>query len=113
MATQLPICLSTCKGPIDTASSGVAASLPRRHLGGKDSLLGSTARQTLTLQNTDHGGDSLASGRLQSTSEEAAQLLAIDLDEILAGARRREHEAATRHPLGKLLPTVTIVKEQL
>src|SRR5229473_7710489 len=53
MATQLPICLSTRKGPIDTASSGVAASLPRRRLGGKDSLLGSTARQTLTLQNTD------------------------------------------------------------
>jgi hypothetical protein len=29
----------------------------------------------------------------------------------LADARRREHETATRHPLGKLLPTVTIVKE--
>jgi hypothetical protein len=60
-----------------------------------------------------HGGDSLASGRLQSTSEETVRLLAIDLDEILAGARRREHEAATRHSLGKLLPIVTIVKEQL
>ncbi len=57
--------------------------------------------------------DATAPLALQSASEEAVQLLAVDLDEILAGARRREHEAATRHPLGKLLPTVTIVKEQL
>jgi hypothetical protein len=51
--------------------------------------------------------------RLQSTSEEALQLLAIYLDEILTGAGRREYEAATPHPLGKLLPTVIISKEQL
>jgi hypothetical protein len=31
------------------------------------------------------------------------QLLAIDLDEILAGARRREHEAATRHSLASAI----------
>jgi hypothetical protein len=54
----------------------------------------------------------LASGS-KSGPEEAPQLLAINLEEILAGARRRNHEAATRHPLRKLLSTITIPKEHL
>src|SRR5260370_12818797 len=53
MATQAPMCISACKGPIDAASSGVAPSLRRRHVGGKYRWLGSAARQALALQNSD------------------------------------------------------------
>ena len=53
MATQVPICIPARKGPLDAASSGVAPPLPRRYLGGENSLLGSAARQALALQNPD------------------------------------------------------------
>src|SRR6267378_5446185 len=53
MATQLPICVSTGKRPLDATSSSVAPSLPRRHLGSESGLLRSTAREALALQNTD------------------------------------------------------------
>src|SRR5580700_984453 len=53
MATELPVCISTRKCPLDAASSGVASPLPRRHLGGESRLLSSTARQALALQDTD------------------------------------------------------------
>jgi hypothetical protein len=53
MATQLPICVSTGKRPLDTTSSGVAPPLPSRHLGGEGGLLGITACQALALQDAD------------------------------------------------------------
>src|SRR6202158_4972315 len=53
MAAQLPICVPTRKRPLDTATSGVWPPLPRRYLGGENSLLGSAARQALALQNPD------------------------------------------------------------
>src|SRR6266568_8270534 len=53
MTTQLPICVSTGKGPLDATLSRVAPSLPSRHLGGEGGLLGITACQALALQDTD------------------------------------------------------------
>jgi len=53
MATQLSICVATGKSPLDATSSGVAAPLPGRYLGGEGVLLGSTACQALALQDAD------------------------------------------------------------
>src|SRR5882757_3946100 len=53
MPAQLSVCVSTCKRPLDATSSGVAPPLPSRHLAGERSLLGTTARQALALQDTD------------------------------------------------------------
>src|ERR1019366_2268263 len=53
MSAQFSICVPARKAPVDAALSGSAPLLPGRRLGGKDSLLGSTARQALALQNPD------------------------------------------------------------
>jgi hypothetical protein len=53
MARKLSICVPAREGPLDTASSGVAPSLPRRQLGRARSLLSGTARQALARRDTN------------------------------------------------------------
>lgn len=43
MALHLTIGVPASKGPLDATSSGIAAFLPSRHLGGKGRLLNATA----------------------------------------------------------------------
>src|SRR6266852_5652636 len=53
MAAQLPIRVSARKTPLDAASSGIAPLLPSGDFCDEGSLLGSTARQALALQDSD------------------------------------------------------------